>query len=845
MFHKWKKVTAIAVASLLFFAFGVWGVKTLLHAEKSVNTIRARAETTATTPQIEIISQNVSYADSIYILYAVSNEGFDRNTHEIHMLFWDTPQTNYDVHTAKYERTDEGSATVKGMSCLVFYSEGLAAKEMTTDLYCRAYTEIDGETYYSEVKKYSVLEYVHEKKETSSLKESQALLFDAMLDYGAAAQTYLAYKTDRLANAEYYTLSIVNGALSDGFTFGRYNAQETVCITANAPKDGYVFSHWEDSKGYTVSKEETFTVSIKENSVYTAVYAEKEREPSKGLEYSLNSEGKSYSVTGIGTCTDTEIVIPSTYEGLPVTSIGQSAFKNCSSLTEIVIPNGVTSIGWNAFYWCENLTNVNIPEGIAYIGGNAFNACLNLTEVVLPSSLITIEGCVFSGTKLADIVIPENVEYIGWGAFPNTITNIEVSEKNGYYSSVDGNLYNKNKTTLVQYASSKTETEFIIPDSVTNILPGAFLFCYNLERVVIPNSVTNMEQNTFLKYYSLTIYCEVAEKPNGWSNQWTDCPVVWDCNNNDVVDTSLIYYTLSENGTYYTLTGYGGKETSLVIPSTYKDLPVTSIGDYAFWGCDNLTEIVIPDSVTWIGKKVFNGCSLTNIIVGENNANYSSLDGNLYNKNQTELILYAREKIETSFTIPNSVTSIGESAFSECSNLTEIVIPDSVTSIGFGAFRGCSNLTEIVIPNSVTSIGGWAFTGTGYYNDESNWEDSVLYIGKYLIEAKQDIAGAYTIKDDTVCIAAYAFEGCNALTEIVIPDSVTSIGDWAFEYCTSLTSVIFENAEGWRVQGYAWGEDEEPIVINTQISSDDLRNPSTAATYLTTTYSDYSWICEK
>jgi hypothetical protein len=143
-----------------------------------------------------------------------------------------------------------------------------------------------------------------------------------------------------------------------------------------------------------------------------------------------------------------------------------------------------------------------------------------------------------------------------------------------------------------------------------------------------------------------------------------------------------------------------------VIPNS-----VTSIGNSAFSSCTSLTSIVIPNSVTSIGDYAFSSCSsLTSINVNDDNSNYSSLDGVLYDKDKTTLINYPCAKLDNVFAIPNSVTSIGNSAFSSCTSLTSIVIPNSVTSIGDYAFYNCSSLTSIVIPNSVTSIGDYAFS---------------------------------------------------------------------------------------------------------------------------------------
>ena len=148
----------------------------------------------------------------------------------------------------------------------------------------------------------------------------------------------------------------------------------------------------------------------------------------------------------------------------------------------------------------------------------------------------------------------------------------------------------------------------------------------------------------------------------------------------------------------------------------------------------------------------------------------------------------------TSVTIPESVKSIGSGAFSSCSALTSINIPEGVTNIESYTFEDCSSLTSITIPNSVTRIEYRAFNGTGIYNDESNWENDVLYIDNCLIGAKISKSGAYTIKENTRLIAGGTFKDCSSLTSITIPNSVTSIGEYAFSGCSSLTSITIPNS---------------------------------------------------
>jgi uncharacterized repeat protein (TIGR03803 family) len=208
---------------------------------------------------------------------------------------------------------------------------------------------------------------------------------------------------------------------------------------------------------------------------------------------------------------------------------------------------------------------------------------------------------------------------------------------------------------------------------------------------------------------------------------------------------SASIYAYTTNSGAITITGYTGVVPSVLsIPSTINGLPVTSIGDYAFSGCTSLTSVTIPNSVTSIGEDAFDSCtSLTAITVDPNNPAYSSVAGVLFDKSQTTLIQYPGS-IAGSYTIPNSVTSIGDYAFYGCTSLTSVTIGTNVTSMGFFAFGWCTNLTSVTIPASVTSIG------------ES------------------------------------AFAGCTNLTSVTIPTSVTSIGDLAFGDCTSLNGVYFK-----------------------------------------------------
>ena len=233
--------------------------------------------------------------------------------------------------------------------------------------------------------------------------------------------------------------------------------------------------------------------------------------------------------------------------------------------------------------------------------------------------------------------------------------------------------------------------------------------------------------------------------------------------------------------------------TSITIPSS-----VTSIGNFAFKDCSSLTSITIPSSVTSIGSYAFDGCSkLNQINVDTANTAYSSMNGVLFNKVKTELIRYPEGKTDTSYAIPNSVTSIDYDAFYGCSSLTSITIPNGVTIIGGSAFEDCSSLTSITIPNSVTSIYISTFSGCSSLASITI-PNSVTSIDYAAFSGCSSLT-SITISDSVTSIGDDAFEDCSSLTSITIPDSVTSIGDCAFNGCSSLKDVYYSGTqEQWK-----------------------------------------------
>ena len=309
-----------------------------------------------------------------------------------------------------------------------------------------------------------------------------------------------------------------------------------------------------------------------------------------GAETKGTSGSFEYTVLDDGTAGITKYIdngsktadVPDTIDGYKVTEIGEFAFQECASLTTITIPGSVTKIDGNA---------------------------------------ISNYGC-------------------------TALTDIKVDNDNSNYTSVDGVLFNKDKTEILLYPRAKASS-YVIPSSVTKIGASAFYYCTNLTSVTIPSSVTKIGVSAFY-------YCK--------------------------------------------------KLTNVNIPSGVK-----YIGSGAFNTCESLPSITIPSSVTLIEYGVFGCCKdLKSIEVEADNECYTSVDGVLFNKDKTIIMSYPNAK-GSSYVIPDSVTEIDRLAFENCANLKSVTIPDSVTKIGFCAFAVCTGLTSITIPSSVTNIDSCAF----------------------------------------------------------------------------------------------------------------------------------------
>ena len=336
---------------------------------------------------------------------------------------------------------------------------------------------------------------------------------------------------------------------------------------------------------------------------------------------------------------------------------------------------------------------------------------------------------------------------------------------------------------------------------VTSIDNRAFYLCNSLISIIIPDSVEKISVNPFAYCRTLKSIFVSSEHPYFFAIDG----VLF-----RKADSCLISYPKGREYTTYNIPqGITAIESSAFYDCkflTRVTIPdsVTSIGDCAFYLCDSLTSITIPDSVEQIGTNPFTVCSaLKSISVSPEHPYFATIDGVLFRKADKALISYPAGISSSTYTIPQGITAIGDSAFYYCDSLTSVSIPDSVTSIGDNAFYFCESLTSVTIPDSVTAIGDSAFSYCDSLTSVSI-PDSVTSIGDEAFYSCSSLTSV-NIPDSVTSIGDRAFSYCDSLTSVSIPDSVTAIGNRAFYYCDSLTSVSIPNSVT-SIGDYAFGD---------------------------------------
>ncbi len=517
---------------------------------------------------------------------------------------------------------------------------------------------------------------------------------------------------------------------------------------------------------------------------------------SEGLEYKLSGDKTYYSLVGIGSCTDVDIIIPSVYEGLPVTEIESEAFKGNKTIKSVVIPESVKTIGISAFNNVVSLESVTFKEGLVSIEYGAFSFCDNLTKIVLPQSLRRVSQVFACCPKLTDITLNEGLIEIGFGSFEayspfGNYNDVAFSfYGNGKYLGTKDNPYyafmeladpfnNKNceihKDTKIiaseAFANGIIE-ELVIPDGVKAIGTYAFLSCPKLKTLKFGGVVENLPALLWS-----------SDKTNITFNEYEGALYL----GNDSNPYLILFSVKDKNLSSYT-----------IHPDTKQ------IADNAFRGCSSLKAFVIPDNITVVGKYAFAEC-----------------------KALTEIV------------IPKSITRIPTGMLYDCTAITEFTIPNHIVSIGDYAFRGCSELAKVVMKNNVKYIGKRAFAVCSklktidYYGTEAewnkvetgkNWNLTNQYLSPISVNIIEHVtldAGAsegivyikskdekyyYVVSlglctdTDIIISANYnglpvelinknAFENCKNIVSVTIPSSVKTIDSSAFKNCTALRSV--------------------------------------------------------
>ena len=717
---------------------------------KSTN---VKATTEEVTPKVEIYKNNVSYSDSIYIAYLLSYEGFEANDYDIQLLVWNSHKESYLKGNEDYLGISKGKTTIDGKKYLVFYSEGLAAKNMTDDLIARAYVKIEETEYYSEPFKFSVLEYAYKMKEESSLNPHQIRLLDALLSYGGAAQDNFDYNTDKKADATYYKITVNEGLLPDGFKHGRYQFNEKVIIKP-LDKKGYKFSHWIDKNGIIVSYDKEFEITVTNKNEFTAIYKDITNVSTQlKMEYEVTYDTKAddldlpnaVSITLDDQVYTHEIVWDLTKfkenqvgkQTLYASFVDETLYDEYN-LTKEDIYVEINVLPWT--YEIDQITgyytitgyygtdeSVEIPSlykntFITKIAPKAFNEVLTLKEVIIPTTIEEIGlGSFYFCDNIESITIP----FIGRSS--------KDYEEYGYshFAYIFGAPNYEIQSVMLPY-NLKSVT---LNESLTHVGDYAFYDCGKLEEINMSESLEYIGQFSFENCTSLKEFY-IGENFKTIANE-----SFIGCSNLKKVYAHSLAVLLnvdirgaSAGGGYYSPLSHDAELyidneliTEIEIPSYIKSL------DGILTGCSSITKITVSKEL----EEMYWGCF----------ANMKNLKTIVFEEN-------------------SKLTELQPGTFYGCTSLEEINLPNSITTIGSNVFQNCTALKVI----DISSINNYSLYSDNVFANCTSLEKVIL-------------------SDDLLYIPDFTFDNCESLREITLPKGIVSIGMYAFRDCYNLNSI--------------------------------------------------------
>lgn len=564
----------------------------------------------------------------------------------------------------------------------------------------------------------------------------------------------------------------------------------SICNGAIGPTDGVL---------YKISDDGTYAEVVGYKGVAQRVTIAKEYQS-----LPVKSIGNDAFIPHHADMTDTKYFI--TFVSIPdtVERIGDSAFYNCQSLETVIIPSSVSEISYDnpAFSRCISLKNIIVDEDNAdfvSVDGVLYSKDLSIlyqypvakpnTEFAIPDTVEAIGPYAFSGCKsIVSIYVPQSVKIMGRVSFAyecdvfhncESLTDITVNVNNGYYKSIDGNLYTKDSKSLLQYANGKQEAEFTVPDYVENIGSYAFADSKNLKNVIIPASVVFIEGNAFENCASLeeaVIYASIKYINN---SAFLNCKSL----------KTVITMAQIEN------ICVGAFEGCTALESFSIPYGVKTIEHSAFLGCTSLTTVGIPSSVEKIDDYAFYNCtSLENVRIFDVAAwcaiEFGGIEANPFTYADN---LYVGDALVSDLVIPASIVSISDYAFRGCNSVVNLLISNGVTSVGNEAFSNCESLKNILIGDTVEKI------GIGAFSSLPKIESIIIGSGVSTIERHAfcccDSLVSIVLPESVTSIGEALFANCDSLASITIGKNIASIGKMAFDACPSLSDVYYTGSE--------------------------------------------------